>query len=104
MTQDEADCTTLPRLYFLFLPTARYHFSAMRKFFEAKGFSPYSSDITRLLGLSLAGMESSIVVSEYSEFYTRCTHRLCFRTQLIVIKPSHGPKAPSSLWYPEENF
>jgi hypothetical protein len=67
LTQDECDAIGLPRLKFLFLPIARcwqeYHYNAIREFFEAKGFDPYSNDVTRLLGLSLAEMESNTVMS-----------------------------------------
>ncbi|KAJ7364404.1 hypothetical protein DFH08DRAFT_930341 [Mycena albidolilacea] len=64
MTQDECDLIGLPRLQFLFLPTARfwheYHYNAICKFFEAKGFDAESQDVTRLLGLPLAEVESDI--------------------------------------------
>ncbi|KAJ7723711.1 hypothetical protein B0H14DRAFT_3622186 [Mycena olivaceomarginata] len=63
MTQDECDSIGLPRLEFMFLPTARfwheYQHDAIREFFEAKGFDPFSHDVTRLLGLPLAEMECS---------------------------------------------
>ncbi|KAJ7821364.1 hypothetical protein B0H14DRAFT_2371349 [Mycena olivaceomarginata] len=63
MTQDECDSIGLPRLEFMFLPTARfwheYQHDAIREFFEAKDFDPFSHDVTRLLGLPLAEMECS---------------------------------------------
>jgi hypothetical protein len=71
--QDFSDTIGLPRLQFLFVPIARfwheYHYNAIREFFEAKGFDPYSNEVTRLLGLSLAEMESNNPASKYPEFY-----------------------------------
>lgn len=64
MTQDECDSTGLPRLTFHFLPVANfwheYHYGAIRDFLEAKGFDPYRDDVSRLLGLPLAEIESEI--------------------------------------------
>ncbi|KAF8147138.1 hypothetical protein K438DRAFT_1780231 [Mycena galopus ATCC 62051] len=66
LTQDECDSIGLPRLRFLFLPTARfwheYHYNAIREFYEGKGFDPYNHEVTRLLGLPLAEMESNIIL------------------------------------------
>ncbi|KAJ6527816.1 hypothetical protein B0H19DRAFT_1083900 [Mycena capillaripes] len=63
MTEDECDSIGLPRLQICFFPTARfwhkYHYNAIHEFFEAKGFDSHSHDITRVLGLPLAEMESN---------------------------------------------
>jgi len=63
MTQDECDLIGLPRWKFDFVPTINawheYHYNAIREFSETRGFDPYSNDATRLLGLSLAEIESN---------------------------------------------
>ncbi|KAJ7895214.1 hypothetical protein B0H14DRAFT_2681616 [Mycena olivaceomarginata] len=68
MTQDECDCLGLPRLQFRFLPTGRfwheYQYNAIRELFQAKNFDPHSYDVTRLLGLPLAEIESNIPPSQ----------------------------------------
>ncbi|KAJ6595025.1 hypothetical protein DFH09DRAFT_1357794 [Mycena vulgaris] len=64
MTQDECDLIGLPRWKFDFVPTINawheYHYNAIREFSETRDFDPYSNDATRLLGLSLAEIESNI--------------------------------------------
>ncbi|KAJ7448968.1 hypothetical protein FB451DRAFT_1567112 [Mycena latifolia] len=55
LSQEESDRIGLPRFRFGFQPWATlwepYHYNAVREFHQAKGFDPYSLDVTRLLGL-----------------------------------------------------
>jgi hypothetical protein len=64
MTLAECDSIGLPRLEFMFLPTAKfwheYHYNAVREFSEARGFNPHSSEVAWLLGLPLVEIESEI--------------------------------------------
>ncbi|KAJ7907223.1 hypothetical protein B0H13DRAFT_699074 [Mycena leptocephala] len=68
MTLAECDYIGLPRLEFMFLPTAKfwheYHYNAVREFSEARGFNPHSSEVARLLGLPLVEIESEIRPTE----------------------------------------
>ncbi|KAJ7440886.1 hypothetical protein FB451DRAFT_988636, partial [Mycena latifolia] len=60
LSQDECDFLGIPRLTFEFVLGAsfwqEYHYSAIRSLSLAKGFDPYSTDVTRLLGLPLIEM------------------------------------------------
>ncbi|KAK7007564.1 hypothetical protein R3P38DRAFT_2644879 [Favolaschia claudopus] len=64
LTEAECDSIGLPRLRFLFMVTARfwheYQYYALREFFIIKGMDPCSQEVTRMLGLPLAELESRV--------------------------------------------
>jgi hypothetical protein len=89
MTQDECDRLGLPRLQFRFLPVGRfwheYQYNAIRELFQTKNFDPHSYDVTRLLGLPLAEIESNIPPSMFNVCHP------------VVDSSPHSPHRPTSL-------
>ncbi|KAJ7110588.1 hypothetical protein C8R44DRAFT_261561 [Mycena epipterygia] len=61
LSQKECDDIGIPRMKFKHTAAASfweiYHYNAIREFHEAKGFDPYTEEVTRTLGLDVVEWE-----------------------------------------------